>query len=295
MIKLIVSDMDGTLLNENMDITEANLAAIKRAQNEGIHFVIATGRDFPLANPYLEEYDFTCPLILSNGAEFFDENGKNIYNRGLEKKTVRKMLDLLLVEESIHVELVTTDGIYSDSKENRSDMLASMLSDMNPDITFEEAKERASDRINDMKMTFVDDLRKVPEDESLAILKLTVHTLAGTEVLDPVKKTLNETIPNLAITSSSLRNLEINHSSAQKGIAVAQLAKELGLDASQVMTIGDNLNDISMLEWADYSVAMENGAPEAKAAAKFLTSTNRENGVAEAISRVLNKSIYKEA
>jgi len=60
------------------------------------------------------------------------------------------------------------------------------------------------------------------------------------------------------------------------------------------MTLGDNLNDISMLEWADYSVAMGNAVPEAKEAAKFSTSTNAENGVAEAISRVLNGDIYEQ-
>ncbi|MCD8506220.1 MAG: HAD hydrolase family protein [Alkalibacterium thalassium] len=59
------------------------------------------------------------------------------------------------------------------------------------------------------------------------------------------------------------------------------------------MTIGDNINDISMLKWAKYSVAMENAAPEAKEAANYLTSSNRKNGVAEAITRVLSGKIYK--
>lgn len=294
MIKLIVSDMDGTLLNENVDISDANLSAIRRAQEEGIHFAIATGRDFPMADLYLREYDFSCPLILSNGAQFFDEKGTNVYNRGLEKKHVRQMLNMINGNPTLHVELVTTEGVYSDSKENRADMLASMLSDLNPDLTFEEAKEKAGDRIDEMEIFFVDRLEDVVDDESSVILKLTVHTLEGTDILEPVKEKLYDSIPDLAITSSSVKNLEINHVDAQKGIAVSQLAKELGLDSSQVMTIGDNLNDVSMLEWADYSVAVENAAPEAKAAAKFQTSSNRQNGVAEAISRVLNKSIYEE-
>ena len=83
MIKLIVSDMDGTLLDEEMEISYANASAIKRAQSQGIHFAIATGRDFPMAFPLLEKNDIRCPLIAHNGAQYFDENGNIKYNRGL--------------------------------------------------------------------------------------------------------------------------------------------------------------------------------------------------------------------
>lgn len=293
MIKLIVSDMDGTLLNEHMEISKASASAIKRVQEQGIHFAIATGRDYPLAAPLLKEHTIICPLIAQNGAQYFDGTGKNLYNIGLEKVTVRNMLSIFSKYDDIHEELMTSNGVYSDNKDKREEMLASMLSDMNPDITFEEAVESAKKRVKDMPITFIDDYKEVIDDNSIVIFKVAVHTKRGKELLDPLKEELNNAIPTLAITASSERNLEINHQNAQKGIAVAKFARQLGLKADQVMTIGDNINDISMLKWAKYSFAMENAAPEAKEAASFHTSSNRKNGVAEAISRVLSGKIYQ--
>lgn len=286
--------MDGTLLDEEMEISQANVSAIKRAQREGIHFAIATGRDFPLAFPLLQENDIQCPLIAQNGAQYFDENGNNKYNRGLEKSTVRKMLSIFSDYDEIHEELMTNKGVYSDNKEQRLEMLAMMLYDMNPDTSYEEALENAAEHADKFQINFVDDYEEIINDESAIILKVSVHSSKGREVLDPLKEELHREIPILAITASSKRNLEINHEAAQKGIAVSQLAKQLGVKADEVMTIGDNINDLSMLEWAKYSVAVANAEPEAKAAARFETSSNRQNGVAEAISRVLSGKFYTD-
>lgn len=294
MIKLIVSDMDGTLLNEEMQISSTNVSAIKRAQHQGIAFAIATGRDFPLAFPLLEENGIKCPLIAQNGAQYFDENGKNMYNRGLEKSTVRKMLEVFSNYTDIHEELMTNKGIYSDNKDKRLEMLASMIYDMNPDTTYGEALENAASHVDKMDIKFVDDYQEIVNDESAIILKVSVHSKKGRDILDPLKDELHRAVPRLAITASSKRNLEINHENAQKGIAVSQLAKQLGFKADEVMTLGDNINDLSMLKWAKYSVAMANAEPEVKEVARFETSSNRQNGVAEAISRVLSGKFYTD-
>ncbi|MDZ7834056.1 MAG: Cof-type HAD-IIB family hydrolase [Alkalibacterium sp.] len=294
MIKMIVSDMDGTLLNENMEISPANVSAVKRAQSEGYHFAIATGRDYPLAFPMLEENGIKCPLIAQNGAQYFDETGKNIYNRGLEKSTVRKMLSIFAGHSDIHEELMTNKGIFSDNKEKRFEMVASMIYDMSPDTSYEEALESAKRHLDKLQITFVDNYEEIIKDESAIILKVSVHSKKGHEILDPLKDELHQAVPDLSITASSKRNLEINHQNAQKGIAVSQLAKQLGIKADEVMVLGDNINDLSMMKWAKYSVAMANAEPEVKDVARFETSSNRENGVAEAISRVLGgKYLYK--
>ena len=286
--------MDGTLLDEEMEISYANASAIKRAQSQGIHFAIATGRDFPMAFPLLEKNDIRCPLIAHNGAQYFDENGNIKYNRGLEKSTVRKMLSIFADYKDIHEELMTSKGIYSDNKEHRLEMLAMMLYDMNPDTSYEEAKENAADYAEELDIHFVDDYKEIIDDDSAVILKVSVHSSKGREVLDPLKEELQREIPILAVTASSKRNIEINHEAAQKGIAVAELAKRLGIKPEEVMTIGDNINDLSMLKYAKYSIAVANAEPEVKKTANFETSSNRQNGVAEAISRVLSDKFYTE-
>ncbi|SLC89556.1 phosphatase yitU [Mycobacteroides abscessus subsp. abscessus] len=75
MVKLIVSDMDGTLLNEKMMISQANADAIREAEKQGIPFMVATGRGFTEAKPLLEEAGLSCPIITLNGAQVYDEKG----------------------------------------------------------------------------------------------------------------------------------------------------------------------------------------------------------------------------
>lgn len=294
MIKLIASDMDGTLLNDHIDVSLSNAQAIKRAQENGIHFVIATGRDYPLASHPLKGHAIECPIITLNGAQMFDKNGKNLYNRGLEKGVVKKIRSILYNYPDLHEELMTSDGIYSSNRQKRLETVASMLADLNPDLTFEEAMESATAHVEEMNVKFVKDLNTVVEDDSIIILKVSAHSEEGPAVLKPLKEELMAEVPKLAITASSKKNIEINHETAQKGIAVSQYAKKLGIKAEEVMTIGDNINDLSMLKWAHYGTAVANAVPEAKEAANYSTSSNSQNGVAEAISRVLNGKIYND-
>ena len=97
------------------------------------------------------------------------------------------------------------------------------------------------------------------------------------------------TISSLAVSSSSRGNLEITHSDAQKGIALETIANQLHIDLQDVMALGDNLNDVSMLERVGYPVAMDNAMPEVKAIAKLVTDTNEHSGVGKAIMKVLTE------
>ncbi|WP_224061440.1 HAD-IIB family hydrolase, partial [Staphylococcus aureus] len=108
------------------------------------------------------------------------------------------------------------------------------------------------------------------------------------EKIDKASKILAES-PNLAISSSSRGNIEITHSDAQKGIALETIAERLGIEMKEVMSIGDNLNDLSMLEKVGYPVAMENGAEEVKKIAKYVTDTNENSGVGKAIMKLLRE------
>ena len=89
----------------------------------------------------------------------------------------------------------------------------------------------------------------------------------------------------MVVTSSFRNNIEINHVEAQKGIALEKFAKKRGIPLENVMAIGDNFNDVSMLKVAGASFAVANAEDGVKVFAKYLTSTNSENGVAEAIMR----------
>ena len=94
-----------------------------------------------------------------------------------------------------------------------------------------------------------------------------------------------ETLPGLEITSSWADNYELMPQGVSKGRAVKELAEKMGIGPDQVMTVGDFDNDLSMIEYAGYGTAMGNATPKVKAAAKYVTLTNDEDGVAAAIRK----------
>ena len=149
-----------------------------------------------------------------------------------------------------------------------------------PHLTYKVAIAMA--HLSLLHITYVDRLDDILKDDSIEVLKIIGFSMDGPKVLGPAGMEVEE-LDDLVVTSSALNNIEINHRLAQKGIAVARVAKERGIPAEQVMTIGDNLNDVSMIQWAGVSFAMGNAELELKEYAKYETATNLENGVGEAI------------
>ena len=113
LIKVIASDMDGTLLNSQHDITEENVKAILKAKRaQEVHFIIATGRMYDSVKPFMDKYGIKCKYILMNGAEFRDENGELIESISMDKRKIKDILNILCKVDLI-VELYTDDGSYT--------------------------------------------------------------------------------------------------------------------------------------------------------------------------------------
>ena len=107
------------------------------------------------------------------------------------------------------------------------------------------------------------------------------------EIFKEIEQEINKEANNLIVTSASNFNLEINHIDANKGQAVAEFAKMKGYRSDEVITIGDNINDLTMLEWADHSYAVQNGHDQAKKVARYLAPSHAEEAVAQIIEKVL--------
>lgn len=289
MIELIVSDMDGTLLNGKMKVSEINTKAIKEAMKQGIHFMVATGRGFTEAKPLLEEVGINCSFITLNGAQVYNEEGHVIQNIGIGKKTVHEIV-AEIKKRGLYCEMTTSDGIYSDNKAKRIESVASLLYETNPDTTYKMAVVLAAARLEIMNINYVEDYEQLVHDESIEILKIITFSDDGRKVLGPLSEELEKS-GNLAITASFVNNIEINNINAQKGIALEAAAKKLNIPLENIMTLGDNFNDVSMLKVAGYSFAMENAEEEVKTHAKYRTTSNNNNGVAHAITLALNDNL----
>ncbi|MGX7173936.1 Cof-type HAD-IIB family hydrolase [Enterococcus ratti] len=289
MIKLIASDMDGTLLDAHMSISSENAKAIRLANEAGIEFMVATGRNYQEARAALDEVGINCAMITLNGAQVFDKTGNSLFTVPIPTIQIMTILDIL-DENNIYYEVSTNQGLYSESQAKRIESFASMIGDHLPHLTYKMAIAMASANLELLHINYVENIRELLQDKTLEVLKVICFHIEGPRILGPVSKAISQ-LGNLAVTSSGQNNIEVNHKNAQKGIAMAQIAHDRGISLENVMAIGDNFNDISMLQAAGVSFAMGNAEIEIKEHAKYITDTNLESGVGKAILRAISEDL----
>jgi len=289
-MRLIASDMDGTLLNEFWRISEENKGAILTAQAKGIEFIIATGRPYTNVTVILEEAGISCPIISLNGAETYDYHGKLLASQPLDKAIAREVMQILQ-EEKLYTEMLTNVGSISIDYDHCVD-ISHYYGRVNfSHLADEERNEIVmrlfEERIRNERVQFVQSFNPYYMNDDITILKC--FSLSDSEAsIERARKRL-ESIAGLSITSSAPGNLEVNHADGHKGFAVMQYAKSIGISPEEVMTIGDGYNDLTMLQLAGRGVVMGN-APEAlRLQCKYETKVNIEHGVAHAINELLEQ------
>ena len=290
MIKLIASDMDGTLLNDKHDIDKETVEAIKKAEESGIIFAISTGREYSSVKCVLDAHNIRCQCIVSSGAEYIDEDGNVLEVINIEEESAKKIVNIL-AENSMSARIFTDKGVYTTStREEALKEIVYRTMSFNRGLTEEEATAYAKEQNFFTCLNYIDDIEKFFE-EGIQIRKF-VAFHKDVEFINKMKEEIGR-LPNLAISSSFYDNIEITHINAQKGIILDRVAKKLNLKNEEVMVLGDSFNDYSMFEMFEESVAMENAIPEVKEAAKYITDSNDNLGVAKAIYNVLNNELYK--
>lgn len=269
-IKLICIDMDGTLLEDQQNISIENKNAIKEAVAKGVHVAITTGRVYDCAKLYSDLIGLKTPIISSNGAFIGGSNGEEIYSNPLGIEDVR---DFLTVTSNykLFAYLNANFGIIS-TKELPEDHVYKVL---NKTLKDEEK----------IKLDVVSSIEEAYKLYPNEILKGVCISKDNVEGLNEAKEELKKLCPNLEIVSSWNDNFEIMKKGSSKGEAVKQLAKYFNLDKKEVMCIGDSENDLSMIEFAGVGVAMGNAIAKVKEAADYVTDDNTKSGVAKAIRK----------
>lgn len=264
-IKLIAIDMDGTLLNPQHQISPRVKQAIQAARDKGVAIVLATGRPFVGVQRYLMELD-----LLEEGQYCITNNGALVQKttNGESVAEVALTFDDYLYFEKLAREL----GVHFQA------LTKSLLFTANKDISEYTIHEASLTGIP-LRYRTVDEM-----DRSLTFPK--VMMIDPPEVLDAaIARLPQEARDNYTILKSSPYYLEILNKKVNKGAGVKALADTLGLTADEVMTLGDQENDIAMIEFAGTGVAMGNAIDSVKAIAQYVTKTNMEDGVAHAIEK----------
>ena len=292
MIKLIASDMDGTLLNEKHCIDKETVEAIKKAEAAGIVFAISTGREYDTVEPLLKENNIRCQCVLMNGAEYRDEDGNILEEINIDQKIATKIIRILQ-KEKVSARIFTNKGIYTtDTKEEALKEMTFRTKSFNPEFTEEEAIKVAKGMPYFVNLKYISNLDEFLNSDMEIRKFVAFHS--NIELINKMKKIIGE-IEDIAVSSSFRDNIEVTHITAQKGIILAKVAKKMGFKREEVMVLGDSFNDYSMFTEFTETVAMENAIPEIKEIAKYITDTNNNLGVAKAIYRVLEEQDQKLA
>jgi Cof subfamily protein (haloacid dehalogenase superfamily) len=285
MIKLISSDMDGTLLDSYRQITPINIEAIKKAQENGINFIINTGREYPNARALVESAGLKCDLICSNGSCAFDKDGNLLFEHEIDKETIRKIFDAFN-EYSMEPSLYTTEGRISllpleERKIYTRDVFIPAIQVNHPDMeyTLDDFRELVDNVI------FVDGQEALLNSDH-RILKISSNS-TDHEALKKLRVEL-EKIPGLAVVSTVPTDIEITSIHAQKGSTLLDYAKRDGLTPDEIVAIGDSENDYSMLSIPGiHSVAMENACDMIRNICVYQTRANTRDGIAYIINCIL--------
>lgn len=269
-VQLIVSDLDGTLfrLDHSATITEENLQAIRAAQEKGVPFFVCTGRPITDIYPRIYQYEEMKDVGIAgmNGATFIrGREGVPIFNKRLPEEVWRGCVEII---REYPVMRVLSGSVF------RNGVLW---------LEYPTEHEMLDAGIGCDEPGFVH-----PDDGADWDVGINKIQCIG-EVHDPILPVLRDELlakyPDLEIRSSWARNIEIGPAGCQKGEAIRRLGELFGVPVENIMTLGDNENDMPMLEAAGVGVCMSNGTDGAKAAAKHVVDNADSCGVARAIRR----------
>ena len=285
MIKVIASDMDGTLLNEKHVVSERTITAIKEAARHGIRFMIITGRTFKGALEGLGAVDFECDYIVSSGAEVRDPEQKVVFSGLIRNEDCRKICEVL--EKYPAHALFCTDFLeYCLGDEAKLEKnIAEHIRAFDETVPEEEIRNHPMYKILKEKTRRAKDYGELQQMQ-VPISKIFVFSLDIT-MLKELRKEL-EKISRIVVADSGSNNLEITDKEAQKGLVLKNYIESLGYTMDEVMVLGDSMNDYSMFAM-DFgaTVAMGNADPRIKEIAKYVTKSHVEDGVAYTIEKLL--------
>ena len=288
MIKLIASDMDGTLLNHNHKIPKENVELINYAKNQGIEFVVATGRAYYEALPALNEENINCDVISFNGGIVYDKNGNIISITPMLPKDLYYTIEILKSFD-ISYQLYTKNTIYTKSIETDINAYIDLIRSNGYDPDVEHLRAEAQQKLDVGYITEVENIELYLNEKENPPIKI-IAISNDISKLENAAKLLSENT-SISVTSSGANNIEIMHKNATKGEALKEIAKIYGINLENAVAIGDNLNDQAMLDIVGYSVAMKNGNTILKEQAKYVTEkTNSEVGVADTIFKLIEEN-----
>ncbi len=259
MIKLIISDMDGTLLNDDHQLHPHFWQMEEVLSKKGIMFSVASGRQYYKLESEFDRIKDRMLFFAENGTHVIHK-GKELYINPLDRNAAMEFIDIGRGIEGVQLVLCGKESAYVESQDDKF---------------ISEIKKYYK------RLKFVEDLHQVND----TILKVTICDFKGVEKNSYHSFKGFKTDYKVAIAASIF--LDITSFTANKGDAIKGIQKELNISPDETLVFGDYLNDLEMMKNAKYSYAMKNAHPEIIEASKFITRfDNNENGVLKTIEEL---------
>ncbi len=264
MIKMIATDIDGTILKCGLDFSPRLRECVQKLIEKDIKIVLVTGRMHCATVPVAKELGLDTPIISYQGGLVKDFDGKTLYQKNLGCDYAKEIIKWAR-ENKVHINLYLDDKLYVEEDN-------------------EIIKSYVDGKFIDYTVCNFDDLEIKNVNKILAI-----------DIKDPDRVTgwvnvLKEKYPELYIVKSTPYFCEIGCAEAKKSLGVNHLCTMWGIKPDEVLTIGDQNNDIDLVECGGIGVAMGNGTPELKECADYITDTVENDGFVKAVEKFILES-----
>jgi Cof subfamily protein (haloacid dehalogenase superfamily) len=271
-LRLIAIDIDGTLLNPEFHISATDLAALRRANSEGVEVILVTGRRHTFALPIAKQLDFDLWLITSNGAITRSLSGETFHRDLLPEPTCRELVGLM--QEFRGQTVLTFDELGAGA------IVVERLDEL----------EGSIQRWLEKNMQYIK--FAVPLENALVTHPVQAMFCGPVAQMQRVLQSLDAcglpiTVLRTEYPGRDLSIVDVLNAGCSKGHALERWAKHRGITNEQVMAIGDNYNDIEMLAYAGHAFIMGNASEELLGRGWTATRSNADSGVAAAVEHVL--------
>ncbi|MBM0045537.1 HAD family phosphatase [Anaerococcus sp. mt242] len=275
MIKLITIDVDGTLVTPLKRLTKANILAIEKAKKAGVHIALASGRPYSGMKPLVERLNLNQEgnfSVCQNGSYIFDNYTHKPLSGTFQNPIDLKIIDDLLKDFNVQISAMDHESFYTRHT--------------NPNIY-----TKIDAKISKLPLQVIqyDDFA---DDKTFGRILI----MGKKSEMDRLYKNMpQELIDNYYAVKTAPFLIEVMNKNTNKGYAISVMAQDLDINQDEIMSIGNEKNDIPMLEQAGFAVAMANAVPELKIYADYITKNNLQSGVGYAIEKLLanNLEIYK--
>ena len=290
MYKFIAIDIDGTLLNSAGELTEYTIDTIKQVTEKGIKVVLTSGRVTDSVRGIASKLNADKHVICDNGATIVDlENNQIVFSNYIEKNTIVKLVEFCLTNNVYYMVFTNKEIIVKD--------LQHMA------LAFYKQRHHLRDEatgVSQIKFAGLEYIKKVKDpftrivicDQDRAIYNSIINMLKN---FDDIALLASPHISNKIIKDGDSEILlsysyaEILAKDTNKWTAIKNLTNKLGIKTEEIMAIGDNFNDIEMIQNAGLGIAMNNGSPVAKEVASVIAPSNNDDGVAKVMEQYILK------